>query len=56
LPGLLQGQFFLTAVLILPIAAISVITESPIQFLLILFGVVVYISGSLAGSFLAVSV
>jgi len=45
LPGLLQGQFFLTAVLILPIAAISVITESPVQFLLILFGVVAYISG-----------
>lgn len=45
LPGLLQGQFFLTAFLVVPIAAISVITESPVQFLLILFGVVAYISG-----------
>ena len=45
LPGLLQGQFFLTAFLVVPIAAISVITESPAQFLLILFGVVAYISG-----------
>jgi hypothetical protein len=45
LRGLLQGQFFLTALLVVPIAAISVITESPVQFLLILFGVVAYISG-----------
>jgi hypothetical protein len=45
LPGLLQGQLLLTAFLIVPIATISVITESPVQFLLILFGVVAYISG-----------
>jgi hypothetical protein len=35
----------LTAFLIVPIATISVITESPVQFLLILFGVVAYITG-----------
>ena len=45
LPGLFQGQFFLTAFLVVPIVAISVITESPVQFLLILFGVVAYTSG-----------
>jgi hypothetical protein len=45
LPGLLQGQFFLTAFLVVPIATISVITESGVQFLLILFGIVAYISG-----------
>jgi len=45
LPGLLQGQFLLTAFLIVPIATFSVITESPVQFLLILFGIVAYISG-----------
>jgi hypothetical protein len=45
LPGLLQAQLFLTAFLIVPVATISVITESSVQFLLILFGVIVYISG-----------
>ena len=45
LPGLLQGQFLLTAVLVVPVATISVITESPAQFLLVLFGIVAYISG-----------
>ncbi|MGA8406794.1 MAG: hypothetical protein WB680_06410 [Candidatus Acidiferrales bacterium] len=45
LPGLLRGQLFLTAFLVLPVATISVITESPVQFLLIFFGVVAYISG-----------
>jgi hypothetical protein len=45
LPGLLQGQLFLTAFLIVPVATISVITESPVQFLLILLGLVAYISG-----------
>src|ERR1700728_4093907 len=45
MPGLLQGQFLLTVFLILPVVAISVITESPAQFLLILFAVIAYISG-----------
>jgi hypothetical protein len=45
LSGLLQGQFLLTAFLVVPIAALSVITESPVQFLLVLLGVVAYISG-----------
>ncbi|MGA7186903.1 MAG: hypothetical protein WBY66_00250 [Candidatus Acidiferrales bacterium] len=45
LPGLLQGQLFLTAFLLVPVATISVITESPVQFLLILLGVIAYISG-----------
>jgi hypothetical protein len=45
LPGLLQAQLLLTAFLVVPIATISVITESPVQFLLILLGVVAYISG-----------
>jgi len=45
LAGLLQAQFMLTAVLILPVATISVITESIAQFLLGLFAVIVYISG-----------
>jgi len=45
LAGLLQAQLLLTAFLVVPIATISVITESPVQFLLILFGVVAYISG-----------
>jgi hypothetical protein len=45
LPGILQGQLLLTAFLIVPVATISVITESPAQFLLILFAVVAYISG-----------
>lgn len=44
-PGLLQGQFLLITFIVMPIATISVITESPVQFLLILFGVVAYISG-----------
>jgi hypothetical protein len=44
-PELLQGQFELTALLILPIATISVITESPTQFLVTLLGVVAYITG-----------
>ena len=45
LPGLLQGQFLLTAFLIVPVATMSVITESPVQFLLIFFGIVAYITG-----------
>ena len=45
LSGLLQAQLLLTAFLIAPIATISVITESPAQFLLFLFGVIAYISG-----------
>jgi hypothetical protein len=45
LPGLLQAQLLLTAFLVVPIATISVITESPAQFLLLLFGVIAYISG-----------
>ena len=45
LPGLLQGQLLLTAFLIVPVATMSVITESPVQFLLILFGIVAYITG-----------
>jgi hypothetical protein len=45
LPGLLQGQLLLTAFLVVPIATISVITESPAHFLLIFFGVIAYISG-----------
>lgn len=45
LPGLLQGQLLLTAFLIVPIATISVISESPVQFLLILCALVAYISG-----------
>ncbi len=44
-PGLLQGQLFLTAFLLVPVATISVITESPVQFLFILLGLVAYISG-----------
>jgi hypothetical protein len=43
--GLLQAQLLLTAFLVVPIATISVITESPVQFLLILLGMVGYISG-----------
>jgi hypothetical protein len=43
--GLLQGQLLLTAFLVVPIATFSVITETPVQFLLVLFGVVAYISG-----------
>jgi hypothetical protein len=45
LPELLQGQLVLTAVLVLPVVTISVITESLAQFLLIFFGVIAYISG-----------
>ncbi len=45
LPGLLQAQFMLTAVLILPVVTISVITKSIAQFLLVLFALIVYVSG-----------
>jgi hypothetical protein len=45
LPGLLEAQLFLTAFLIVPVATISVISESPAQFLLIFFGVIAYVSG-----------
>src|SRR5271156_2755211 len=44
-PGLLQGQFFLTGFLLLPIVTISVVTETLAQFLLVFFGVVTYIIG-----------
>jgi hypothetical protein len=44
-PGLLQGQFFLTGFLVLPIVTISVVTETLAQFLLVFFGVVAYIIG-----------
>jgi len=45
LPEVLQGQLLLTAFLVLPVATISTITESPAQFLLIFLSVVAYISG-----------
>jgi len=44
-PAILQGQLLLTVFLVLPVATISAVTESPAQFLLIFFGVVAYKTG-----------